>query len=582
MVEPMRLTNGTGMISAGAAASTASARNIGKIPAAAPSGTACDARSAPALERRRPVRRLQRARGGVEPPQHAGARPLRLEQEDVLDQARRQPPTPAPCASCVAIARSGLEADSVRLAVERHVDAGELAVELLREVGGARLQAGAHARAFSLADFAEPAVLQHRERDEQHGEHDAGDQLPRRRRTVVEFDPHEHHCTRNAAANRRALHLLQNDCPEITTSAAARRHTFQRGDDVQRMIVYLMSLAMTAGGFAARAAGDAKAEQLMAQARAALGGEKNLSKVQGLTATGTYQRTMADRQVGGEVTIDLQLPDKLLRTESMSPMGDILIVTGQGLNGDRLLRNQRTLNGPPGVMIRTPSAPTGDAEVQAVRNARADLARTALAFLLASPASLPLEFSAGGEAESDEGKADVIDAKGAGNFAARILLDQKTHRPLMLIYRGVAPRMVIQTQQGPPPDGGRAAATTPHDVPDAPAAAGRRHHALPRRLQGGRRRDAAASHGALDRRQADRGDDVQDDQAEPRVQGRHLRGQVVGRWQVVVMQDAHETLSVLVTLIVPAAACGATACRRDAARHRRRSERRGDRRRPSQ
>jgi hypothetical protein len=233
------------------------------------------------------------------------------------------------------------------------------------------------------------------------------------------------------------------------------------------MIVYLMSLAMTAGGFAARMAGDAKAEQLMAQARAALGGEKNLSKVEGLTATGTYQRTMADRQVGGDVTIDLQLPDKLLRTESMSPMGDILIVTGQGLNGDRLLRNQRTLNGPPGVVIRTPSAPTGDAEVQAVRNARADLARTALAFLLASPASLPLEFSAGGEAESDGGKADIVEAKGAGNFAARILLDQNTHRPLMLIYRGVAPRMVIQTQQGPAPERGRGGPT--HDMPDAPA-----------------------------------------------------------------------------------------------------------------
>jgi hypothetical protein len=214
-------------------------------------------------------------------------------------------------------------------------------------------------------------------------------------------------------------------------------------------------------------AGDAKAEQLMAQARAALGGEKNLSKVEGLTATGTYQRTMADRQVGGDVTIDLQLPDKLLRTESMSPMGDILIVTGQGLNGDRLLRNQRTLNGPPGVVIRTPSAPTGDAEVQAVRNARADLARTALAFLLASPAALPLEFSAGGEAESDGGKADIVEAKGAGNFAARILLDQNTHRPLMLIYRGVAPRMVIQTQQGPAPEGGRGEPT--HDMPDAPA-----------------------------------------------------------------------------------------------------------------
>ena len=230
--------------------------------------------------------------------------------------------------------------------------------------------------------------------------------------------------------------------------------------------------------------------------------------------------------MSGEVTIDLQLPDKLLRTESMSPMGDILIVTEQGLNGDKLLRNQRTLNGPPGVVIRTPPPPTGDAEAQAIRNARADLARTALAFLLTSPASLPLEFSAGGEAESDEGKADVIDVKGAGNFAARILLDQKTHRPLMLIYRGVAPRMMIQTQQGPPPEGGRGAATRRTTCRRCAGAADRRHHAVPRRLQVGRRRDAAASHGALDRRQADRGDDVQDDQAQPGVQAGHVRGEV--------------------------------------------------------
>ena len=72
-----------------------------------------------------------------------------------------------------------------------------------------------------------------------------------------------------------------------------------------------------------------------------------------------------------------------------------MLLTEQGLNGEKLLRSQRTLNGPPGMVVRTPPAPTGDAEAQAVRNARADLARTALAFLLASPASLPLEFSAG-------------------------------------------------------------------------------------------------------------------------------------------------------------------------------------------
>jgi len=222
---------------------------------------------------------------------------------------------------------------------------------------------------------------------------------------------------------------------------------------MQWLMVSIISLAMTLGGLAARLEGDTKAEQLLAQARAALGGEKNLAKVQGLTGTGSYERTLGDRQLTGELTMDLQLPDKMLRTETMNPVGDMTVVVEQGINGEKLLRNQRTLNAPPGAVIRmAPPAPNADAEAQAVRNARAEMTRTVLALLLASPASLPVEFTYGGQAEADEGKADVLDAKGAGSFAARIFLDQKTHRPLLLQYRGVAPQMRIQTQsvQGPP------------------------------------------------------------------------------------------------------------------------------------
>jgi hypothetical protein len=233
-----------------------------------------------------------------------------------------------------------------------------------------------------------------------------------------------------------------------------------------RLIVSLISLALTLGGFAAPVAGDTKAEQLLAQARAALG--KNLDSVQGLTATGTYQRTTADRQLSGEITLDLQLPDKMLRTETMNPMGDMMIIVEQGINGEKLLRSQRTVNGPPGAVIRMGPAPTGDAEAQAIRTARADLARTAVAFLLASPAALPLEYAYGGQAESDEDKAEIVDAKGPGGFAARIFLDQKSHRPLMLQYRGVAPRVMIQTRQGPPPDAARGQHAEPGAAAPAP------------------------------------------------------------------------------------------------------------------
>jgi hypothetical protein len=233
---------------------------------------------------------------------------------------------------------------------------------------------------------------------------------------------------------------------------------------MQRLIVSVISLAMTLGGFAARVAGDTKAEQLLAQARAALGGDSNLAKVQGLAATGTYQRDMGDRQLSGEVTIDLQLPDKMLRTESMRPMGDATIELLQGINGDQVLRTSRTIGGGPGMMIRMAPPPGGaDGEAQALRNQRADMARFALAFLLTSPAAMPLEFTYGGEAEADDGKADVVEAKGPGSFAARLFFDQKTHRPLMLAYRGAAPRMVMRTQRGdsPPP----AAGAPPGELP---------------------------------------------------------------------------------------------------------------------
>jgi len=223
---------------------------------------------------------------------------------------------------------------------------------------------------------------------------------------------------------------------------------------------------MTLGGYAARAAGDTKAAELLAQARAALGGDKQLSKVQGLSCAGTVQRAIGDRQVTGDLTIDLQLPDKMLRSDSISPMGDAaLVVTEQGINGEQLLRHSKTLNTPPGAVIRVPPPPArgSEAEAQGLRNSRAELSRLALSLLLAAPSSMPLEFKYAGEAESPDGKADVLDVTGPTSFAAKLFLDKASHRPLMLVYRGVSPRVVVQTQRGGPPP-----ADPTHGAPPAP------------------------------------------------------------------------------------------------------------------
>lgn len=239
---------------------------------------------------------------------------------------------------------------------------------------------------------------------------------------------------------------------------------------MERLFALLFSVALTLGGYAARAAGDTKAEELLKQARTALGGEAKLSKVQGLSCAGTVQRAIGDRQMTGDITIDVQLPDKFLRSDSISPMGDAaLVVTEQGINGDQLLRHSKTLNTPPGAVIRVPPPPArgSDAEAQGLRNSRADLARLTLALLVTAPSSVPLEFKYAGEAESPDGKADVIDVTGPSSFAAKLFLDKSTHRPLMIAYRGVAPRVVMQMQRGAPPP---ATATPDHGgQPQAPA-----------------------------------------------------------------------------------------------------------------
>lgn len=210
----------------------------------------------------------------------------------------------------------------------------------------------------------------------------------------------------------------------------------------------LSAVMMTVASVGAQMSGDTRASDILKQARAALGGEAKLAQVTGLSCVGTYSREMGDRTMNGELTIDLQLPDKMLRTDSMSPMGDAIVTVDQGFNGDTLLRHSATSGGGPNMVIRMGGPNTPEARAQMLKGAKADAARLTLAMLLTSMPAMPLEASYVGEADApDGGKADVVDAKGPGGFAARLFLDKSSHRPLMLTYKGVAPRIVVSTER---------------------------------------------------------------------------------------------------------------------------------------
>src|SRR5262245_13130896 len=217
------------------------------------------------------------------------------------------------------------------------------------------------------------------------------------------------------------------------------------------LIAILIMIAAIAELFPNVKAQDAaaKAQQLIAQARAAMGG----GKLKSLSVTGAYRRTLGQMEMAGEVNYDLSLPDKVLKTETMNPMPGLEITRIEAINGDDVWEDQQQHGGGGGVVMfrRGPGGPGGPpTDPQKAKEAlqlgvRSDFARLSLGWLLTTPTSFPVEFSYAGEAESPEGKADVLEVKGPGGFAARLFLDQKTHYPLMLSYNGRKPRFVTQT-----------------------------------------------------------------------------------------------------------------------------------------
>jgi hypothetical protein len=221
----------------------------------------------------------------------------------------------------------------------------------------------------------------------------------------------------------------------------------------------------------------ARVQGLLSAARAALGGEEKLKGVQGLAATGKFRRVIAMRMMGGggdgghgagqappelsgDVELSFALPDKFIKQHEIdTPMGDS-ITEIVGFDGTQAWSDMHSTGG--NVMIMRRPAPAGGgagAAGDGNQRMRAEFARYTLALLLNEPGDQAVAWSYAGEAEAEDGRADVLDCKGANGFNARLFLDKSSHRPLMLTYRSTEPVMRMMMRTGPPPAGG-----TPKDV----------------------------------------------------------------------------------------------------------------------
>jgi hypothetical protein len=237
-------------------------------------------------------------------------------------------------------------------------------------------------------------------------------------------------------------------------------HTTTKGDtDMRKQTAVVCALALvTTIGIRAASAQDAKAAEILAKTRQALGGAK-LDSLKSLAVEAASQRNMGQMQMAGDIEILLEMPDKYLRSENSR--GPMSMTMNTGFNGDKaILPAGVSMAGGGTMVIRMgPGGPIGGdapkltdeqkAELNkgSLRSARVELSRLMLGWFATTHPSLAAQYTYAGEAESPDGKAHVIDVKDADGFEARLFIDQNNYLPLMVTYKGRQPHIV--TAGGP-------------------------------------------------------------------------------------------------------------------------------------
>jgi hypothetical protein len=217
-----------------------------------------------------------------------------------------------------------------------------------------------------------------------------------------------------------------------------------------------------------------QAARVVGDMREAVGGDAKLTAIKTFVVTGRVRQVRGDNLVPIEFEIQAELPDKFARRDEFPAQDAGPTVTG--FNGDRYVQSpapQPPPARPGGPPPPTPEQLQAQARAQLV-NAKQDFARLMLGLFAASYPSHPLTFAYVGQAEAPQGRADVLDVKGPGDFAARLFVDGKTHLPVMLSWQARQPpargRGPAGRPGGPPPAGAAppAAGGPPSPAPGGP------------------------------------------------------------------------------------------------------------------
>jgi hypothetical protein len=204
---------------------------------------------------------------------------------------------------------------------------------------------------------------------------------------------------------------------------------------MRRLICALAILIMTSA-LALAQGSDAKAEQILKQARAAIADEGKYKSLVGLQATGTIRQTFGERQMESELEIEMMAPDKIKKSQ-ISTFGTIVTA----INGDQLWTDfvPAVGMGGGGGMMRGMGGPGGAGSPMATfmqTQQKRELVQTMLGWLMLAPPSSQMQFTFVGEAPGPEGvKLEVIDGKAAEGWSVRLYFNQEDHHLFGLSYK---------------------------------------------------------------------------------------------------------------------------------------------------
>lgn len=181
---------------------------------------------------------------------------------------------------------------------------------------------------------------------------------------------------------------------------------------------------------------DDKAQAVIKQVRAAIGGDSKIDAVTSLEMSGKVSRRLGDKTVTNDITLSVLLPDKFKRVEASSG-GTFEYTRTVAMDGDEGWVDFSSPNGfgPKGPYLKS-SGGKGDTDAQKaqVDAVRVDFARILIGLLLTAPAAYTVEFKYAGEAQMDKTVVDLLDATGPGQFAIRLFIDKQTHHPVLMTY----------------------------------------------------------------------------------------------------------------------------------------------------